>query len=479
MATPVIRQLTLARSRLRRPRRTVRFRLTVLYSSLFLVAGAGLLAITYLLVDRSTATALFVSGKGGEEIAVNGSPAGPSHQSSPQLRNHSPTAHQVQIARQLSAQAAAQHAKDLHQLLTQSGIALAIMAALAIVCGWLMAGRVLRPLRTMTAATQQITERNLHERLALPGPGDEIKHLADTIDGLLARLEAAFEAQRHFVASASHELRTPRTLDRALLEIALADPSATAEELRATCEDLLSSGEQQERLMEALLTLASSERGLDRHDRFDLAAVTGRAVSMFRAEADRQGLQASFSLGHAEVVGNPDLVERMAANLVDNAIRHNVPGGRLDVLTETRNQHSVLTVSNTGPLVPEDQAERLFQPFQRLGGERATHPDGHGLGLSIVRAIATAHDAGLKVRLRPGGGLHVQVHFPAPRPAANGHRDGGMPTGTQDRPRRISRSPIVRYDAAQPKQAPAVWAPRPLKAITSSEVGHDRRNTKS
>ena len=146
MATPVIRQLILAGSRLRRPRRTVRFRLTVLYSSLFLVAGACLLAITYLLVDRSTATALFVSGKGGEEIAVNGSPAGPSHQSSPQLRNHSPTAHQVQIARQLSAQAAAQHAKDLYQLLTQSGIALAIMAALAIVCGWLMAGRVLRPL---------------------------------------------------------------------------------------------------------------------------------------------------------------------------------------------------------------------------------------------------------------------------------------------------------------------------------------------
>ena len=207
-----------------------------------------------------------------------------------------------------------------------------------------MAGRVLRPLRTMTAATQQITELNLHERLALPGPGDEIKHLADTIDGLLARLEAAFEAQRHFVASASHELRTPRTLDRALLEIALADPSATAEELRATCEDLLASGEQQERLMEALLTLASSERGLDRHDRFDLAAVAGRAVSMFRAEADRQGLQASFSFGHANVVGNPDLVERMAANLVDNAIRHNVPGGRLDVATETRNQHSVLTV---------------------------------------------------------------------------------------------------------------------------------------
>jgi signal transduction histidine kinase len=441
MAMPVAGWLSVARSRLRLPRRTVRLRLTVIYSSLFLLAGAGLLAVTYLLVDRTTAVGLFVTGKGGQEIAVK-VPAAGSRGSGARLRDGSPTARQLQIARQLSGQAAAQHAHDLHQLLTQSGIALAIMAVLAIACGWLMAGRVLRPLRTMTAATQQITERNLHERLALPGPGDEVKRLADTIDGLLARLDAAFEAQRHFVASASHELRTPLTLNRALLEVALADPAASAEELRSTCEDLLASGEQQERLMEALLTLASSERGLDRHDRFDLAAVVGRAVWMYRAEADRHGLQASFSLGHANVVGNPDLVECMAANLVDNAIRHNVPGGRLDVVTETSNQHSVLTVSNTGPPVPEDQAERLFQPFQRLGDDRATHPDGHGLGLSIVRAIATAHDAGLKVQLRPGGGLHVQVHFPAPRPGANGHRDGGMPTGTQDRPRRISRSPI-------------------------------------
>jgi signal transduction histidine kinase len=440
MAVALIDRLAVARSALRLPPRTVRFRLTVLYGGLFLAAGAGLLAITYLLVDRSTATALFVSGQGGTEIAVKGSPR--ALHPGVRLRHGSPTAQQLKLARQLSAQAVAQHAKDLHQLLTQSGLALAIMAVLAIVLGWLMAGRVLRPLRAMTATARQISERNLHERLALPGPDDEVKDLADTIDGLLARLETAFAAQRHFVASASHELRTPLTLDRALLEVALADPAATAGELRSTCEELLASGEQQERLVEALLTLASSERGLDRRERLDLAAVAGRAVSVHRIDAERRGVRVSVSLGPAVVAGDPDLAERMAANLVDNAIRHNVPGGRLEVVTETRGRRPVLTVANTGPVLPRDQVDRLFRPFQRLGGDRATHPDGHGLGLSIVRAIATAHDAGLKVRLRPGGGLDVRVLFPAPRPDAGGDHDAGQPGAAEDAHERRARSPI-------------------------------------
>jgi signal transduction histidine kinase len=438
MTTRLTGRLAMGRPRLRLPRRTVRFRLTVIYSGLFLAAGAGLLTITYLLVDRSTATALFADGKNGGVIAVKGPPQG----SGTQLRHGSPTTRQMQIARQLTAQAAAQHAKDLHQLLTQSGIALAIMAVLAIALGWVVAGRVLRPLRAMQAAAQQITERSLHERLAFPGPADEVKDLADTIDGLLARLETAFEAQRHFVASASHELRTPLTLDRALLEVALADPGATAEDLRSTCQDLLVSGEQQERLIEALLTLASSERGLDRRERFNLAAVTARAVSAHRVDAEHRGLQVGISLGNAVVAGDPDLAERMAANLMDNAIRHNVPGGRLDVRTETRDARAVLAVGNTGPPVPQDQAGRLFEPFQRLSGHRATHPDGHGLGLSIVRAIAAAHDAGLKVLLRPGGGLNVEVHFPEPDPQANGHGGTGMHASNEDQIRRKARSPI-------------------------------------
>jgi signal transduction histidine kinase len=433
----VIDRLTTTDSRLRLSRRTVRFRLTVLYGGLFLVAGIGLLAITYALVDHTTTTALFVSNKSGERIAVRGSPTG-SASHSPQLKTGTPTLQQTQVARQLAAQATAQHARDLHQLVTQSAIALGVMVVLAIVLGWLMAGRVLRPLRTMAVAAQQITERNLHERLALPGPNDEVKHLADTIDGLLARLDNAFQAQRHFVANASHELRTPLTFDRALLEVALADPDATAPDLRGTLEELLASEEQQERLIEALLTLASSERGTDRREPLDLAAAAERALSPHRAEAEQKGLQMSTSLQAAPMTGNAALVERMVANLLENAIRYNVPGGSIDLRTGTNDGSAVLTISNTGTVVSQDDVDRLFEPFQRLGYDRAAHPDGHGLGLSIVRAIVAGHDAGLKVRLRPGGGLAVQVFFPVP-PASIHGLDHIAVDGQQERK---MRSPI-------------------------------------
>ncbi|HEX6527575.1 MAG TPA: HAMP domain-containing sensor histidine kinase [Streptosporangiaceae bacterium] len=399
--------------RIRLPRRTVRFRLTALYSGLFLAAGTALLAITYALVDGSTTPELFVSGH--TRIAVKNTSSGqlPSPGSA-QLRHGTPSGSSVQLARQLYAQAAATHAHDLHQLLAWSGVALGIMAVLAIGSGWVTAGRVLRPLRSMKIATQQITERNLHERLALPGPGDEMKDLADTIDRLLGRLEAAFEAQRRFVASASHELRTPLTLNRALVEVALADPAASAGDLRVTCEDLLAAGEQQERLVEALLTLATTERGLDRTEEFDLAQTTRRALGPYRAQAQHRGLCLEVSLGRAVVCGDPDLAERMAANLIDNAIRYNMPGGSVEVRTRTAWNHAVLTVANTGPPVPADKAGQLLEPFQRLADDRVGHPDGHGLGLSIVASIANAHGARLEVRPHPRGGLTVTTHFPPP-----------------------------------------------------------------
>ena len=379
------------------PTRTVRFRLTVLFSALFLAAGAALLAITYVLVDSSTAPSLFVSGNTRIAVKNTGSSQIPSPGSA-QLRRGNPSASSVQLARQMYAQAAATHAHDLHQLLAWSGVALGIMAVLAIGLGWVTAGRVLRPLRSMKTATQRITESSLHERLDLPGPDDEMKDLADTIDGLLARLERAFESQRRFVASASHELRTPLTFNRALLEVALADPHASADDLRATCAELLAAGEHQERLVEALLALAAHY-----------------------PEARHRGLRLDVSLGHVTVRGDPDLTERMAANLIDNAIRYNLPGGSVGVRTEDRYGHAVLTVANTGSPVPADKADQLFQPFQRLPADRASHPDGHGLGLSIVRAIATAHDARLDTRLGPGGGLTVEVRFPR---AANTAHDG-------------------------------------------------------
>jgi len=386
----------------------------MLCSALFLVAGAGLLAITYGLVDRSTAVAFFTNVN-GSRIAVNDLPD-PSGQHYVRTGQAGPTAAQLRLARQLYAKEVAQHSHDLHQLLVQSGVALAIMAVLAVALGWLLTGRMLRPLRVMKAATHQISERNLHERLNLPGPSDEVKDLADTIDGLLGRLEKAFAAQHRFVASASHELRTPLTLNRALLEVALADPAADASEFRATCEELLAAAEHQERLIDGLLTLATSERGLDHRDQFDLADVTRRAVVIHQARAQDRGLTMTFASGHAIMLGDPDLTERMVANLIDNAIRYNQPGGTVHVTTGLRFDHPVLAVTNTGPVVPADQADQLFQPFQRLASGRPSQPDGHGLGLSIVHAIATAHDARLEVRAHPRGGLTITTHFPPTGP---------------------------------------------------------------
>jgi signal transduction histidine kinase len=284
------------------PRRTVRLRLTLLYGCLFLVSGAGLLVLSYLVHfpgKYGTGTNVPASGHGG--LGTSSLPAG----------TRSPQAQQ--------------HAADLLQFLTQSGLALAIMALVSIGLGWLVAGRILRPLRVMTATSRQISEDNLHQRLAVQGPSDELKDLADTFDGLLARLEDAFDAQRRFVANASHELRSPLTLERAMIEVALADPTASADSLRATCIDLLAAGEQQERLIEALLTLARSQRGLDHRQPFDLAALAAAVLQAREPEAQVRGLHISASLTPAPAAGDPLLIERLIGNLVDNALRHNVP----------------------------------------------------------------------------------------------------------------------------------------------------------
>jgi signal transduction histidine kinase len=385
------------------PPRTVRLRLTALYGALFTVSGAVLLAITYLLVRSAGYLVLVGNGTPGRlEARSDGSRLG-TDQIPPQLQG---------IAQQLRDQAARQHAADLQQLLVQSGIALAIMAVISIALGWLVAGRVLRPLRTMTATTREISARNLHERLAVGGPRDELKDLADTVDGLLGRLETAFNAQKRFVANAAHELRTPLTLERALLEETLTDRGATLTSFRSTSERLLVISQQQGRLLEALLTLASSERGLDRREPFDLSVLTGQVLRTWRLEIDRLDLQIDTRIAAAPTAGDPALAERLVANLLDNAVRYNVPGGRVEVATATNAERALLSVANTGPVIPPAQVERLFEPFQRLG-DRTTRNDGHhGLGLSIVRAIATAHDAALTVSARPAGGLAVEVGFP-------------------------------------------------------------------
>jgi signal transduction histidine kinase len=372
------------------PRRTVRLRLTLLYGCLFLVSGAGLLAITYVLVDNRLSSPLRTSGGSPPLGGTSGIVTAPA-----------PTRNAFR----------AQQAADLHQFLVQSSIALAIMAVVSVGLGWLMAGRTLRPLRAMTTTTRRISEHNLHERLALDGPDDELKDLGDTIDGLLARLEAAFDSQRRFVANASHELRTPLMLTQTLLQVALADPEITLDSLRAACEEVIDVGKEQAQLIEALLTLARSQRGLDHRETLDLADITDQVLRPHQSGTTTRRLRIDSSLTNTPISGDRRLVEILVSNLLENAIRHNVPDGHIHVAVGSDRTKAALTVSNTGVPVPADQIERLLQPFQHLDGQRSGDHPGLGLGLSIVAAIADVHDATLSVKPRPDGGLTVQVSF--------------------------------------------------------------------
>ncbi len=433
--------------RARHPQTTVRWRLTLLYGGLFLISGIALLAITYTLVDHA---AVFPQGPrvsfvpNGTARPLLHTPTTLNAGEVAKLGNLTPQAAktlaanpQVTVAgqrlplpiqrllrtragqRALGEVVYTQHVADLHQLIIESALALALMAIVSTALGWVVAGRVLRPLRTMTVATQEISAENLNQRLAMQGPRDELRQLADTIDGLLGRLEGAFDAQRRFVANASHELRTPLTAVRALLEMVLSDPRATVATFRATCEQVLDESEQQEQLIEALLTLAQGQRGIDRAEAVDLASLVRAVLASREGAAAIRHVALGRSLAPATVAGDARLVERLISNLVDNAILHNAPGGRVEVSVRS-NGRATLTVTNTGPVVPPEEVERLLAPFQRLSGDRTSHRDGLGLGLSIVAAIAGAHDATLAVRARPEGGLEVDVHFaasvrPAPR----------------------------------------------------------------
>ena len=278
----------------------------------------------------------------GVEVAPSGSPLSVLPES-PLLRRARAQAHQ------LGAVAVNVRNSDLHQLLVWSVISLAIMAAASIALGWLLAGRVLRPLQVITTTARELSATNLHERLALDGPNDELRELGDTFDELLARLEHSFEAQRQFVANASHELRTPLTLERAILEVTLADPAASAVSLRAACERVLAIGEQQERTIEALLTLARSERGLERREALLLDTLTGQVLEERREEAARRGLRLENKLERAPTTGDRRLIERLIANLLDNAIHHNTPAAGSRSATATEAGEAVLTVRNSGP----------------------------------------------------------------------------------------------------------------------------------
>lgn len=314
--------------------------------------------------------------------------------------------------------AVTQHDTDVRSLIFSSLLGLLVMAVLSVGFGWLLAGRLLRPLRTIIATARDISASNLSRRLSLGRRDDEFAELGETLNDLFARLEAAFDSQRHFVANASHELRTPLTAERALLQVALADPDAPAAELRAACGQAIALGQQQEQLIDALLTLASSERGIEEPVPFDLAAVAGPVLQNRAADAERRQIQLTVALDPAATTGDPSLAESLVSNLVDNAIRHNVAGGQVEIRTSQATGQAAgqatISVRNTGPVIPPAEVDRLFQPFQRLDSGRASRASGHGLGLAIVAAIARAHHATLAARARPAGGLDITVSFPAP-----------------------------------------------------------------
>jgi signal transduction histidine kinase len=399
------------------PRWTVRLRLTLLYGVLFLASGALMLAITYGLVDRATQddpVTITLTDGATVTAGASGDVSDPAASATDQLSSAAgSTPAALPSPEEVKEMASQQHASRMHELLVQSGIALGVMAVVSVALGWVVAGRVLRPLRTIVAAARGISAANLHRRLALDGPDDELKELGDTFDDLLDRLERAFDAQRRFVANASHELRTPLARQRTVAQVALDDRDATVESLRAAHQRVLVAGAQQERLIDALLSLARGQTGSDRREPLDLAELTSDLLAARRAEAQRRNLRLQEALTAAPTTGDPRLVENLIGNLVDNALCHNEEDGTVDVVTGTRDGHAVLSVANTGPVVPAADVDRLFEPFERLDTNRRSHDGGLGLGLSIVQAIATAHGATIDVDPQPDGGLRVEVFFPA------------------------------------------------------------------
>ena len=384
------------------PRRTVRLRLTALYGALFLASGAGLLAITNILA-RSWPW---------PPLPILLTPVG----SSPGRRSAAtPPAHSPQA--EILARLAAEHAAELNQLLAESAIALGVMTVVSAVLGWLVAGRVLRPLRAMTAAARAISADDLSGRLAVPGPGDELKDLGDTFDELLHRLEIAFAAQRRFAASASHELRTPLAMMRTSLDVAIAKPGPVPAELTVLAGKLREGLDQADRLVENLLLLARAQ-----HSASDGQETIPLAPLIAGATAARAGLIASMGLDvrHGDsdgslptVTGNPVLLTQMTANLIDNAVRHNHPGGWIRTQITREGPTVRLLVENGGPLLDPGKVTALTQPFRRLGPDRTGSATGTGLGLSIADAIATAHGGTLRLYARQEGGLQAIIDLPA------------------------------------------------------------------
>jgi signal transduction histidine kinase len=381
---------------------SARSRLTFLYASLFTLGGAALVLITYLLVAQS------LQMEGTPRIPPSIQPVIGKCVLAAQTKGGPGALNQCAAlyASGVQAGASAQRATTLAHLLAYSLLSLAGVTLLAAAAGWIVAGRILRPVHRLTAVARAASEQNLSQRIALQGPRDELRELADTFDTMLGRLDRAFTSQRQFIANASHELRTPLTVMRTAMDVVLAKPDPTREELKSMAADVRQAVDHSERLIEVLLVLARNEQARALADPLDLAAVVEDALDGRNAD----GITMTATLDEAPVTGDGILLERLIANLLDNAERYNVPGGTITISTSAREVTSVLRVVNTGAAVPADMVERLFLPFTRLD-DRTRH-DGFGLGLALVSSIATAHNGTVHATAVPTGGLDITVCLP-------------------------------------------------------------------
>ncbi|MFF0011655.1 sensor histidine kinase [Streptomyces sp. NPDC005374] len=382
-------------------RPTIRIRLTLLYGGMFLIAGILLLSIIYLIAAQALNVGSDLPFKITAGSLASDTCNLPSN-ASPDVMNKA-MADCVNVQRQ--------HALD--NLLSRSLLALLGLAIIAFAFGYAMAGRVLSPLGRILRTARAVAGSDLSRRIELDGPDDELKELADTFDDMLERLERAFTAQQRFVGNASHELRTPLAINRTLLEVHLSDPGAPVE-LQQLGKTLLATNERSEQLVEGLLLLARSDNQIVERKPVDLAEVAEQAVDQVHGEAEAKGVAIRGEQKSAVVQGNGVLLERIALNLVQNAVRYNVSeDGWVEVTTEVQHGHAVLTVSNTGPVVPAYEVDNLFEPFKRLRGADRTGSDkGVGLGLSIVRSVARAHGGHITAQPREGGGLVMRVTLP-------------------------------------------------------------------
>jgi signal transduction histidine kinase len=394
------------------PRR-VRARLALLYAVLFLLAGSALLVLTY---------ALLASRLPKPPPAAK--PAAPNPQLLALCKEGKQLGSEQVLAKCKLAFAAGQRAgsqsqrdQTLTTLLDASLIGLGIATFASAGLGWVVSGRVLRPVRSITETARRASELQLGERLALAGPDDELKELADTFDLMLERLDAAFASQKRFVANAAHELRTPLTAMRTAIEVTLTKPTRSSEQLEAMALRVKRSVEQAEATVEALLTLATSELGPASHESVDLATAAEDALDAAAPAISERRLTVEASLDPARTRGDRVLLERMIANLVENAVRHNKPDGWISVRTGNQTDAAVFEIANTGPNVSEEQIPTLFEPFARAE-QRINSRDGVGLGLSIAHAIATAHGATITAHGRTGGGLEVSVAIHGGEPPA-------------------------------------------------------------